>query len=92
MANALRMKKDDKYSALIQFIEMMNSAFVIMNIRCRSEGSKTRNKWKLPLTTTDDWRFEVGKKSFCDHKRVFSVSVYHLAQELHCFANSESDF
>ena len=57
------MKKDDKYSALIQFIEMMNNAFDIMNIRCRSEGSKTRNKWKLPLTTTDDWRFW-SQKSF----------------------------
>ena len=36
VANALGMKKDDKYSALIQFIEMMTNAFDIMNIRYRS--------------------------------------------------------
>ena len=64
VVNALRMKKDEKYSALIQLTEMMNNTFDILNIRYRSEGTKTRNKRKLLLTTTDDWMFEVGNKSF----------------------------
>ena len=54
VANALRLKKDKKHSAPIQFLDMMNNTFDIMNIRYRSEGTKTRNKWKLPLTTTDE--------------------------------------
>ena len=54
VANAIRLKKDEKHRALIQFIEMMNNTFDILNIRYRSEGTKTRNNWKLPLTTTDD--------------------------------------
>ena len=56
------MKKAEEYSAPIQFIEMKNNTFDILNTRYRSEGTKTRNKWKLPLTTTDDWRFQVGIK------------------------------
>ena len=71
--NALRMKKDEKYSALIQFIEIMNNTLNILNIRYRLEGSKTGNKWKRPLTTTDDWMFEVGKKTFYD----FKLPAYH---------------
>ena len=54
VANALRMKKAEEYNAPIQFIEMKNNIFDILNTRYRSEGTKTRNKWKLPLTTTDD--------------------------------------
>ena len=63
VANALGMKKAEVYSAPIQFIEMKNNTFDIMNIRYRSDGTKTRNKWKLPPTTTDDWRFGVCIKS-----------------------------
>ena len=76
MANALRLKKDKKYSALIQFLEMMNNTFDILNIRYRSARTKIRNKWKLPLTTTDDWRFEVDKKPCYDHNRVFKLPAY----------------
>ena len=54
VANALRLKKDKKYSALIQYLEMMNNTFDILNTRYGSKGAKTRNKWKLPLTTTDE--------------------------------------
>ena len=49
---------------MIQFIEMVNNILDILNTRYRSEGTETRNNWKLPLTTTDDWRFEVGKQAF----------------------------
>ena len=76
MANVLRLKKDKKYSAPIQFLEMTNNAFDNLNIRYRSERTKTRNKWKLPLTTTDDRRFEVDKKAFYDHNRVFKLPAY----------------
>ena len=48
------MKKDEKYRAPILSIEMMNNTFDILHIRYRSEGTKTQNKWKLPLTTTDE--------------------------------------
>ena len=56
--------------------EMMSNTFYILNNRYRSEGTKTRNKWKLPLTKIDDWRFEIGKKSYYDHKRVFKLPAY----------------
>ena len=69
-------EEEKKYSALIQFTEITNNAFDILNIRYRSEKTKTWNKWKLPLTTTGDWRFEVVKKPFYDHNRVFKLPAY----------------
>ena len=77
VANAIQTNKDEKHSALLQFIEMMSNTFNILNIRQRSEGKKTR-KWKQPLTTTDDWRFEVGKKAFYDHNS--NASVQHTSK------------
>ena len=61
---------------MIQFIEMVNNILDILNTRYRSEGTETRNNWKLPLTTTDDWRLEVGKQAFYDHNRVFKPPAY----------------
>ena len=38
-------EEEKKYSALIQFTEITNNAFDILNTRYRSEKNKTRNKW-----------------------------------------------
>ena len=59
MANGLRLKEDDSLSSTITFIQNLNDAFDILNIRSKNEGSRFRNKFKDPLCSSDDWRFEV---------------------------------
>lgn len=59
VANAFTMMGDDGHSSTIEFIQKFNSVFDVMNIRYKSEGDKTNNKWKKVLNSSSDWRFEV---------------------------------
>ena len=38
--------------------------------------NKDTEQVKIPLTKIDDWRSEIGKKSYYDHKRVFKLPAY----------------
>ena len=60
VANALRMKSEEKFDSSIQFIEKVNDAFDILNIRYKDEGRRSRNKFKMVLASPLDWRFEVS--------------------------------
>ena len=64
VANALNLKNDPALSSTIEFIEKLNDIFDIFNIRNNLEGSRSRNKFKEPLTSPDDWRFEVSRTRF----------------------------
>ena len=66
----------------------MDNTFDILNTRYRSEGTKTRNKWNLPLSTTDDLRFGVGKTAFNNHNTGFqTVRLHHLNKAKNSTAN-----
>ena len=60
MANAIAMKKDDSLSSTVELINKFDRAFDILNIRYKAEGVENRNKYKMLLTSPEDWRFEVG--------------------------------
>ena len=59
MACALRQKEDPSLESTIEFIEYLNDAFDIMNIKSVREGVRHRNKFKEKLSSATDWRFQV---------------------------------
>lgn len=60
VANALRMKDNPQYESTITFIQQFNDVFDILNVRGLYDGSRQKNKFKESLSSSDDWRFEVG--------------------------------
>lgn len=64
VANSLKMKEDPELSSTIEFIEKVNRAFDILNVRYKGEGSRTRNPAKEPYTDINDDRFKVKYMRF----------------------------
>lgn len=57
---ALQNLKNDEYDSTVELLRYINNVFDILNMRSRNEGARSRNKYKSPLTSSDDWRFEVN--------------------------------
>lgn len=54
------MKDDAQLSSTIEFIEKFNDLFDILNIKAPQQGLYSNNKFKMPLSSPDDWRFEAS--------------------------------
>ena len=57
---ALEALNDPQYSSTIEMVRYVNNVFDILNIRSINEGARHRNEFKKPLSSCDDWRFEVS--------------------------------
>ena len=59
MANALKQLDRDDLTSTILFIEKMNKAFDILNVRHKGEGRQNQAPNRAPILSTEDDRLKV---------------------------------
>ena len=59
VAIAMRMTGREEYQSTIELVDKINDIFDILNVTSRNQGVYSRNKFKEPMESSDDWRFQV---------------------------------
>ena len=59
VAIAMRMTGREEYKSTIELVDKINDIFDTLNVTSRNQGVYSRNKFKEPIESSDDWRFQV---------------------------------